>query len=72
MRIKFYPKKGGFSAKDIRNGTHWLYADIECPHCRKLQAVSMTNYLGGPCICCGKRTSGETANMERGVDNQCG
>jgi len=66
VKIKFYPKHSsgidkdaGFSANEIKRGIHWLYADIECPHCGKLQAVANTNYLGGPCIRCGKPTSGE-------------
>lgn len=71
MRIKFYPKHfseidqdAGFSAEEIKRGVHWLYADIECPHCRKLQTVANTGYLGGPCICCGKLTSGETSGEQ--------
>jgi DNA-directed RNA polymerase subunit RPC12/RpoP len=66
VKIKFYPKhspgmdgNAGFSADEIKRSVHWLYADIECPHCGKLQAVANTSYLGGPCIRCGKPTSGE-------------
>lgn len=66
MRIKFYPKHSpsigqdaGFSADEIKRGIHWIYADIECPHCGKLQAVANTSYLGGPCIRCGQLTSGK-------------
>ena len=65
LKIKFYPKhstfdnpSGGFTSEDIQKGLHWIYADIECPHCGKLQAVSSTGYLGGPCVRCGHFTNG--------------
>lgn len=67
LKIKFYPpsssfdnESGGFTADEINRGIHWIYADIECPHCGKIQAVSSTGYLGGPCVRCGKPTNGET------------
>jgi hypothetical protein len=34
----------------------YLYADIECRFCGKLQPVAITGYLGGPCCICGELT----------------
>lgn len=59
MNIKFYPPDEGFTAEEVRRNLHWIYADIECPHCGYNQAVANTQYLGGPCMKCGKLTSGE-------------
>ena len=60
MRIKLYPKHNavsdGFSADEVLNGIPWLYADIECQHCGKIQPVAATHYLGGPCVRCGEPT----------------
>ena len=65
MKIQFYPKQctsfdedRGFSEQEIRRGHIWVYADITCPHCGKVQPVAATSYLGGPCCKCGKRTDG--------------
>ena len=58
--IKFYPKFNGlaedrgFTAEEIKHGDHWLYADVTCPHCGKLQPVAATGYVGGPCVQCGQ------------------
>ena len=68
MNIKFYPKTNsnegdrGYSEEEIKRNLHWIYADIECPHCKKLQPVAATHYLGGPCIKCGKPTGGLASN----------
>lgn len=61
MKLNFYPKSNGegFSGEEIKRGVHWLYADIECPHCKKLQSVANTGYVGGACIRCGKQTIGD-------------
>ena len=65
MRLQFFPKTNGnesergYTADEIRRGIHFLYADVECPHCAKEQPVAATQYLGGPCVRCGKLTSGE-------------
>lgn len=49
----FYPPDEGFKKEDVRRGHHWLYADFECPKCKKLQPVSATGSVGGPCVRCG-------------------
>ena len=65
MNIKIYPnpssssRDGSYSSDDIRRGVHWVNADVTCPHCGKLQPMAATHYLGGPCVRCGKLTSGE-------------
>lgn len=62
MSIKLYSdhnKRGdetAFTADEVRRGIPWLYADIECPHCGKVQPVAATSYVGGPCVCCGELT----------------
>ena len=61
--FKTYPKHGpdeeenGFSAEDIRRGTHWLYTDVTCKNCGKVQPVAITHYIGGPCCRCGELTA---------------
>lgn len=65
MDLRFYPKPNGdasergYSADEIRRGIHYIYADVQCPHCAKEQPVAATGYVGGPCCGCGKLTSGE-------------
>lgn len=61
MNIKFYPKPdgGGFDPEDIRKGHLWVHADVACPHCDKVQPVTATGYVGGPCVRCGQSTGGK-------------
>jgi ribosomal protein S27E len=63
VTYRFYPNSsspdGSFSADEIRRGFLWLSADVECPHCGHVQSVASTGYQGGPCVWCGKLTSGE-------------
>jgi len=61
MNIKIYPKDNGegFSADEIRAGHHWVYSDVTCPHCGKVQPMAATRYMGGPCCACGKLTNGK-------------
>ena len=54
---RFYPPPDGFSADDVRKGRMWLYADVECGHCGKVQPVAATQYVGGPCVQCHELTS---------------
>ena len=54
---RFYPPDNGFTADDVRNGRMWVYADVECPHCGKVQPVAATQYVGGPCVQCGQLTA---------------
>lgn len=65
MKLKTYynlnqridsPDDCAFTKDEIDRGVHWLYTDVVCPHCEKIQSVSMTGYLGGPCIRCGELT----------------
>jgi len=56
MAYRFYPPDEGFSADEIKRGLHWVYADVECPHCGKVQPVAATTYVGGPCVQCGLHT----------------
>lgn len=64
MNIKLYPKTStieddrGFTAKEVKQGIPWIYADVTCPNCGKEQPVAATGYIGGPCVQCGKRTDG--------------
>jgi len=62
MTFHMYPKNNveGFTADEVRRGIPWIYTDVECPRCGKLQPVAMTHYVGGPCVRCGGLTSGET------------
>lgn len=55
-RTKIYPPKEGLTADELTKGHHWLYTDIECPHCGYNQAVANTQYVGGPCMRCGELT----------------
>ena len=61
--IKFYPKFNGraedrgFTADEIKRGDHWLYADVTCQNCGKVQPVAATSYVGGPCVRCGELTT---------------
>lgn len=61
--MKIYPKHNapegakGFSEEELRRGDHWLYADVTCEDCKKVQALSQVGGFGGPCIRCGGRTS---------------
>lgn len=59
--MKLYPKHEasreedkGFTAEEIRKGHHWLYADVECVECGKVQSVAMAGSTdNGKCIKCG-------------------
>lgn len=58
--MKIYPKHNereeyaGFTAEEIRKGHHWLYADVECEKCGKIQSLAMSQSTGhGRCIKCG-------------------
>lgn len=59
---KTYPKhhlpdgENGYTADEIRRGVHWLYTDVTCGHCGKVQPVAATGGVGGPCVRCGKPT----------------
>lgn len=62
--MKIYPKTEfpneedkGFTAEDVRRGIIWLYADVECEVCGKVQSVAMAGSTdNGKCIKCGGRT----------------
>lgn len=56
MKVDFYPKPEGFTAKEVKDGHIWIYADVECPNCGKIQPVAATHYVGGPCVSCGSLT----------------
>ena len=64
MQLKQYPKHNGlkeergFTYEEIQRGEQWLYTDITCPHCDKIQSLCATGYVGGPCIKCGELTNG--------------
>lgn len=59
--MKLYPKHEacneqdkGFTAEEIRRGVHWLYADVTCVSCGKVQSVAMAGSTdNGKCIKCG-------------------
>jgi phage FluMu protein Com len=53
---RIYPPPEGFTAEQLRHGDHWIYTDVECPHCGKVQPVAATQYVGGPCVQCGELT----------------
>lgn len=63
--MKLYPKHEakheedkGFTAEEVRRGIHWLYADVKCEECGKVQSVAMAGSTdNGKCIKCGGRTS---------------
>lgn len=61
--MKLYPKhefreeNKGFTAEEIRKGYHWLYADVRCIECGKIQSLAMAGSIdNGKCIKCGGRT----------------
>lgn len=61
--MKIYPKhnlpegQNGFSAEEIRRGEHWLYADVKCQDCGKIQSLAMAGSIdNGKCIKCGGKT----------------
>lgn len=60
--MKIYPKHNhheedaGFTAEEIRLGHHWLYADVKCVDCGKVQSVAQVGGIGGKCIKCGGET----------------
>lgn len=63
--MKLYPKHEfgsqedkGFTAEEVRRGIHWLYADVTCTECGKVQSVAQAGSTdNGKCIKCGGRTS---------------
>lgn len=62
--MKIYPKHEpgdkkdrGFTADEIERGIHWLYADVTCEKCGKVQSVAMAGSTdNGKCIKCGGKT----------------
>lgn len=56
--MKIYPKHDapegdrGFTEDEIRRGIHWLYADVTCEHCNKVQSYAMASSNGDRCIKC--------------------
>jgi len=58
-RVMFYPEPGEMTKQAVKDGSVWLYADIQCPHCEKIQSVAQTGFLGGPCMRCEKPTGPE-------------
>lgn len=61
--MKIYPKHNGsendagFTAKEIKNGEHWLYTDVTCEVCGKIQSLAMAGSTdNGKCIKCRGRT----------------
>jgi hypothetical protein len=60
--MKIYPKTNeppetaGFTAEEIKKGHHWLYADVTCTVCGKLQSLAMAGGTPGKCIKCGGLT----------------
>ena len=62
MSFTIYPNSSGdgsYTTDEVRNGWTWLHTDVTCPHCGTVQSVTATHYQGGPCVRCGKLTSGE-------------
>ena len=66
--MKIYPKHNipagltesdrGFTAEEITRGDIWLYADVKCETCGKIQSLAMAGSTdNGKCIKCGGRTS---------------
>jgi len=47
---------GGYSGEEMKRGDIYLHVDITCPHCDKLQPLSMTTYPGASCCRCGRPT----------------
>ena len=62
--MKIYPKHEttneedkGFTAEEIRRGIHWLYADVTCENCGKVQSLAIAGSVdNGKCIKCGGKT----------------
>lgn len=61
--MKIYPKHeageedAGFTAEEIRLGHHWLYTDVQCTVCKKIQSLAMSGSIdNGKCIRCGGKT----------------
>ena len=53
--MKIYPKTDnlidrGFTEQDIKNGTIYLYIDVQCVDCNKIQSYAQSQ---GKCIKCG-------------------
>lgn len=61
MKITFYPKTdrkpedSGYTPEEIRRSYHWIYADVTCSECGKVQSVAQIGGLGGYCIRCGSK-----------------
>lgn len=56
MNVKFYAPEEGFSKRQVDSGQMWVFADVTCPSCGKVQPVAATHYVGGPCVACGDST----------------
>lgn len=56
MAYRIYPPDKGLTKEQLQRGEHWIYMDVECPHCGKVQSVAATHYVGGPCVQCGELT----------------
>ncbi len=61
--MKLYPKPNlpkeeqGFTEEEVRKGIIWLYADVTCTKCGKVQtAAAAGSITNGSCIKCGGRT----------------
>lgn len=61
--MKMYPKQygtedeQGFTAEEIRRGDQWLYTDVTCTECGKVQSLAMAGSIdNGKCIRCGGET----------------
>ena len=60
MDMKIYPKYDGesFTPEEIQRGIHWLYTDVKCEKCGKVQSLAMAGSIDqGKCIKCGGKTS---------------
>lgn len=56
--MKIYPQENGFTADEIRHGIHWLFTDVVCEECGKVQSLAMAGSTdNGKCIKCGGKTS---------------
>jgi ribosomal protein S27E len=62
--MKIYPKhdgpreQAGFTAEEIKRGIHWLYADVKCQECGKVQSLATAGSTdNGKCIKCGGKTA---------------
>jgi hypothetical protein len=60
--MKFYPnpneppERAGYTTEEIKKDRHWLYADVVCTVCGKVQSLAMAGGTPGKCIRCGVRT----------------